>query len=175
MDLQPDNRFILIGEIVRTQGIKGKLKVRLLSDPAILTAAKGIYLESEEGHPAFFKVTASRYHKDSVLLALDGVATMSRAEELVGSRVFADTETLEDLPDGEYYWFQIIGLDAVTEDGRLLGKVEEIFPTGSNDVYVVRDSNNEYLIPAIEEIVKEIDITGGRMVISPIRGLLGEE
>jgi len=173
--LQPDNRFILIGKVVRAQGIKGKLKVRPLADPDIFITAKGVYLGRDEGHPAYYKVTASQYHNGSILLGLDGVETMSGAEELVGSNVFAETKALEDLPDGEYYWFQIIGIDVVTEDGRLLGKVKEILPTGSNDVYIVRDESKEYLIPAIEEVVKDIDVSGGRMVISPMKGLLGEE
>ncbi len=175
MDLQPDNSFILIGEVVRTQGIKGKLKVRPLADPDILITAKGVFLGSDELHSVYYKVTASQLHKGSILLGLEGVETMSRAEELVGSDVFAETKALEGLPDGEYYWFQIIGLDVVTEEGRLLGKVEEILPTKSNDVYVVRDGSREYLIPAIAEVVKDIDVSGGRIVISPMKGLLGEE
>lgn len=151
------------------------MKVRPLADPDIFITAKGIYLGRDEGHTTYYKVTASQLHKGSILLGLDGVETMSGAGELVGNHVFVETKTLEDLPDGEYYWFQIIGLDVVTEDGRLLGKVAEILPTGSNDVYIVRDGSKEYLIPAIAEVVRNIDVSGGMMVISPMKGLLGEE
>lgn len=170
-----DNKFILVGEVVRAQGIKGKVKVRPLADPDILIEAKGVYLGINEVHPAYYKVTASQLHKGAALLALDGIDTMNKAEGLVGSRIFADRDALEDLPEGEYYWDQIIGLDAITDDGRMLGKVKEIFPAGSSDVYVIRDGPREYLIPAIEEFVKEIDVAGGRIVISPIKGLLGDE
>ncbi|MEK7851238.1 MAG: ribosome maturation factor RimM [Deltaproteobacteria bacterium] len=172
--MQPD-RFILIGKVVRAQGIKGKLKIWPLADPDIFITAKGVFLGRDELHSVYYKVTASQLHKGSILLGLDGVETVNKAEELIGSHVFAETKTLEELPDGEYYWFQIIGLDVVTEDGRLLGKVKEILPTGSNDVYVVRDGSKEYLIPAIEEVVKDIDVSGGKIVISPMKGLLGEE
>ena len=170
-----DNKFVLVGEVVRPQGIKGKLKVRPLADPDVFSAANGVYLEKGKEPAAYYKVLSSQLHKGAVLLGIEGIDTMSRAEGLVGSQVFAEISTLEKLPEGEYYWFQIIGLDVLTEEGRLLGKVAEILPTGSNDVYVVRDGSKEYLIPAIEQVVKVIDVLLGRMVISPMKGLLGEE
>lgn len=167
--------LIVIGEVVRTQGIGGKLKVKPLAEPDTLTSNEGVYLGKSEDTTLFYRVLASQFHNGFILLSLEGIDSMERAEELVGNRVFADKRTLEKLPEGDYYWFEIIGLKVATEDGRPLGKVEEIIPTGSNDVYVVRDSKNEYLIPAISEVIKEIDVAGGRMVISPIKGLLGEE
>lgn len=170
-----DNKFVLVGKVVRPQGIKGKLKVRPLADPDVFSAAIGVYLEKGKEPAAYYKLLSSQLHKGAVLLGLEGVDTMSRAEGLVGSRVFTEMSTLEKLPDGEYYWFQIIGLDVLTEEGRLLGKVAEILQTGSNDVYVVRDGSKEYLIPAIGQVVKLIDVSLGRMVISPMKGLLGEE
>lgn len=169
------NKLILIGEVVRTQGIKGKLKVRPLADLDIFESLKGVFLGKGEETAVYYEVISSQIHKGAVLLALDGIETMTRAEELVGNRIFAETDMLEELPEGEYYWLQIIGLDVFTEDGRRLGKVEEIFPTGSNDVYVVREGAKEYLIPAIAEVVKDVDVAGGRMIISPMKGLLGEE
>lgn len=170
-----DNKFVLVGEVVRPQGIKGKLKVRPLADLDVFYTAKGVYLEKGKEPTVYYKVLSSQLHKGAVLLALEGVETMSRAKELVGSRLFAEMSALEKLPEGEYYWFQIIGLDVLTEEGRLLGKVAEILPTGSNDVYVVRDRSKEYLIPAIDQVVKFIDVSAGKIVISPMKGLLGEE
>jgi len=170
-----DNKFVLVGEVVRPQGIKGKLKVRLLADIDLFSIEKGVYLEKGKGPAACYKVLSSQLHKGAVLLGLEGIDTMSMAEGLVGSRVYTEMSTLEELPEGEYYWFQIIGLDVLTEDGCLLGKVTEILPTGSNDVYVVRDGSKEYLIPAIEQVIKDIDVSLGRIVITPMKGLLGEE
>ncbi|MDO8446945.1 MAG: ribosome maturation factor RimM [Deltaproteobacteria bacterium] len=169
------NKLILIGEVVRAQGIKGKLKVRPLADLDIFASLKGVYLGKGEETSVYYKVVSSQVHKRAVLLALDGIETMTMAEELIGNRIFAEPGMLEELPEGEYYWSQIIGLDVFTEDGQRLGRVEEIFPTGSNDVYVVREGTKEYLIPAIAEVVKDINVAGGRMIISPMKGLLGEE
>lgn len=170
-----DNKFVLVGEVVRPQGIKGKLKVRLLADIDLFSTEKGVYLEKGKGPAVCYKVLSFQLHKGAVLLGLEGIETMSMAEGLVGSRVYTETSTLDELPEGEYYWFQIIGLDVLTEDGRFLGKVVEIFPTGSNDVYVVRDGSKEYLVPAIEQVIRDIDISLGRIVITPMKGLLGEE
>lgn len=170
-----DNKFVLVGEAVRPQGIKGKLKVRLMADIDLLSGVEGIYLEKGKEPAVCYTVLSAQPHKGAVLLELEGVDTMSKAEELVGSRVYTEMSALQKLPDGEYYWFQIIGLDVLTEDGRALGKVAEIFSAGSNDVYVVRDGPKEYLIPAIEQVVRTIDISAGRMVIHPMKGLLEEE
>ena len=171
----PSNNLILIGEIVRTQGIKGKLKARIFADLDICETLKGVYLGKENETATFHKIASAQIHKGTVLIALEGVGTMSAAEELIGSRIFANKDELEKLPEGEYYWFQVIGLSVFADNGEYLGKVEEIFQTGSNDVYVVREGQKEYLIPAIEDVVKEIDIPGGKIVISPMKGLLGEE
>jgi 16S rRNA processing protein RimM len=76
------------------------------------------------------------------------------------------------LPDHTYYRDQIVGLRVVTTAGETLGTITEILVTGSNDVYVVRDEQRETLIPALKEIVREVDVTGGRMVIDPVDGLL---
>jgi 16S rRNA processing protein RimM len=170
-----DKRLVLIGEIVRAQGIRGKIKVRPLADPDAFSSLRFIYLGKSEDLSVSFRVVSCQPHKGFILLGLGGITTMSQAEDLAGSHIYADSDALKELPEGEYYYFEIIGLDVLTDDGRCLGKVEEIFPTGSNDVYVVRDGKREYLIPAIEDVVREIDIPGGRMVIHPIEGLLGEE
>lgn len=170
-----DKKLIIIGEVVRAQGIKGKLKVRPFADLDIFEKINGVYLGKGEETSKYYRVVSSQIHKGAAILSLDGIETMTGAEELIGSRLFIEKDSLEKLPEGEYYWFQIIGLDAYTEDGRRLGKIEEIFPTGSNDVYVVREGSKEYLIPAIEEVVKDIDVPAGRMIISPMKGLLEEE
>lgn len=170
-----DNKLVPVGEVIRPQGIKGKLKIRPLADADLFLQAEGVYLGTGKKSPVYYKVLSAQLHKNAVLLALEGVESMSEAEKLVGSQVFADLESLDELPEGEFYWYQIIGLDVLTDDGRLLGKVAEILPTGSNDVYIVRDGAKEYLIPAIEQVVKSIDVSVGRMVITPIKGLLGDE
>jgi 16S rRNA processing protein RimM len=74
--------------------------------------------------------------------------------------------------DGEYYWCDLIGLTVATVDGLELGTLREIFETGSSDIYVVRSAEREYLIPAIADVISRIDLKEGRMLITPLEGLL---
>jgi 16S rRNA processing protein RimM len=76
------------------------------------------------------------------------------------------------LEDGEFFYHQIVGLSVVTTEGRALGKVEDILVTGSNDVYVVKGAGKEYLIPAISDVVKKIDLEGKTILIEAMEGLL---
>jgi 16S rRNA processing protein RimM len=86
---------------------------------------------------------------------LDNVASLDSAKFLVGAEIFVSKKLLPHLPPGEYYWFELMGLNVETEDGKFVGKVARIFPTGSNDVYVVRNGRGELLIPATFEVVKK--------------------
>ncbi|MDD5434256.1 MAG: ribosome maturation factor RimM, partial [Nitrospira sp.] len=81
-------------------------------------------------------------------------------------------EELPVLEKNRYYEFEIVGMDVFSEDGKYIGRIEEIFSTGSNDVYVVKDGETEYLIPAVHYVVKSVDVAGKRMIISMIEGLL---
>lgn len=170
-----NKKFIQIGAVVRAQGIKGLVRVKPFADPETFLDADILYLGKGDSDPVPRKVISSQLHQGAVLIGLEGVKTMTEAEKLVGNQIYADREALPELPEGEYYWFEVLGLEVYTEDGLLLGKIKEILPTGSNDVYVVRKDGKEYLIPAIEDVVREIDLSGGRVIIHPIKGLLGEE
>jgi len=78
---------------------------------------------------------------------------------------------MKKLPEGEYYWREIIGLKVVTEDDQVLGRIESVFPTGSNDVYVCRGGEREILLPAIGEVVRKVDTAGRIMVVRLPEGL----
>ena len=80
-------------------------------------------------------------------------------------------DKLGDLPEGEYYWRDMIGLKVVTEEGRILGVIEAIFPTGSNDVYVCSGGEREVLLPGIADVIRKIDINRGMMVVRLLQGL----
>ena len=97
---------------------------------------------------------------------------VSTPTELAGMTVYASREEFPDLPEDEYYWFQIIGLEVYNEDGRYYGRIEEIIRTGSNDVYVVRDDKKELLLPMIDTVVKTVDLEAGKLIFHPVEGLL---
>ena len=100
---------------------------------------------------------------------------MEEAEELVGCSAYVAQESLPPLPADEFYWYQLRGLRVKTEEGKFLGRLEEIMRTGSNDVFVVRKDQKECLIPATDEVVVRVDLEGKTMVIRPLEGLLPED
>lgn len=121
------------------------------------------------------KIKGSRGQQQGFLIvALEGVTTREAAEALAGKELLAPGDVSPVLPDGRYYWHEIIGMEVCTDDGRCLGVVEEIIETGSNDVYVVQGGGKEVLIPAIASVVGSIDVAGKRMMIHPVPGLLDE-
>jgi len=105
-------------------------------------------------------------------MKLKGCNSISEAEKLKGVEIGIPEKWLWPLGVDEYYHFQIIGLDVYTDTGLHLGEVKDIFPTGSNDVYTVKKGRKEYLIPAIKEVIKEVDLQRKRIIIHPIEGLL---
>ncbi len=113
-----------------------------------------------------------RIHKGQALVKLAGIDDANGAELLRGFFLMVPLEQARKLPRGAYYLYQIVGLDVYTTEGDLLGKLDEVLSTGANDVYIVRgpgitDPSGELLVPAIKEIVKKMDVDGGRIEIRP--------
>ncbi len=133
------------------------------------------YLTGPE--PRWAEVEGVRFHRGLVLVKFAGCDTRDQAERLRGALMQVPAAELPPLPEGRYYHHQVVGLRVETLDGRVLGRLEEIFSAGPHDVYVVRRRRagwrpTEYLIPAVRQVVREIDLAGGRVVIDPIPGLL---
>ncbi|TAN43141.1 MAG: 16S rRNA processing protein RimM [Nitrospirae bacterium] len=115
-----------------------------------------------------------RRHNRGYIISFHGIHTMTEAALYRNSLVVAEKKILPSLPAGQYFTADIIGLSVVTTAGEILGTVEDVFATGSNDVYVVRDRQREILIPAIKEVVKKIDPEQGVIVVDPMKGMLDE-
>ncbi|MBN2538616.1 MAG: 16S rRNA processing protein RimM [Deltaproteobacteria bacterium] len=164
------NNLIEIGIIVKPIGLKGRLKVLSYCESAeVLETQTGVFVgEDIEQVSSFGVKKIGMMKRGTFTLELEGVGTLESASELVGRSVFVPSENL---PDDEYYWKDIIGLDVVTEEGRKLGRLTTILPTGSNDVYVCNDGEREILIPAFEDVVRKIDIEKGVMVVMLPEGL----
>jgi 16S rRNA processing protein RimM len=119
-----------------------------------------------------YQVLAAARHKNQVLLRLAGVETRDQAEALVGLPVQGDRHRFPPLPEGEFYWFQVLGLPVVNvADGVLLGYLDHIISTPAHDVYVVRQGEREVLLPAVEDIIVEINLEAGVVRVSPPEGL----
>ena len=166
---RPEPRYLAIGRVARPFGLRGELKVQLLTDfREQLGRLRTVYL-GPQAQP--WKVEAIRLHKAAALLKLDGCDDRTAAEALRGALVQIPREDAVPLKEGEYYEHQIVGMTVVEEDGTLLGKVVEIISTGANDVYVVRGPDGELLLPAIESVILEIDLDVDRMVVHVMAGL----
>ena len=167
-----EHALIPIGKVVGTHGIKGYLKVSSYAE-SIETFAPGrqLALRRKEKPIVIRTIESARAHKSGILLALQGINSLDAAKEWVGHELCIDKATLPEPEDGTYYWHQIIGLKVFTVDNRYLGLVAAIFPTGSNDVYVVRDGRKEVLIPAIESVVVEIDLAHKALRVDLPEGL----
>lgn len=165
-------QYLAMGKVVGTHGIRGELKILSHADSLDPFAPeKRLILSGKGRHRGVFSVASSRPHKRVILLALEGIHTIEDAEPWVGCEILVPREALPALEEGDYYWFEIIGMQVNGVDGRGLGRVEAVFPTGSNDVYVVRDGKKEILIPAIDSVVVDIDKESRVMQVDLPEGL----
>lgn len=162
--------WVLIGVIAGAHGVKGEMKVNLETDfPDRFKRLRTIYV-GKDHVPT--RVEGARRLGDRVAIRLAECTDRNAAQALHGTLLYIPSREMMPLPAHTYYRDQIVGLQVVTTTGEALGTITEVLATGSNDVYVARDEQREILIPALKEIVREVDVTGGRMVIEPVDGLL---
>lgn len=175
-DLPKEESLLLIGRVVKTQGIKGEIRIYSTSgEKSLISPGVVLYLKNKEGQLQSLTVRSLRYQKGIIILAFQEVRGLSEAEKLVGNKIYINKDILPPLPPDEFYWFQLLDLKVFTEKGTYLGIIKGIMPTGSNDVLVVRQYREEYLIPAIAEVVKQVDLQERTMVIRPMAGLLPKD
>jgi len=163
-----ESDFLAIGKIVGAHGIRGEIKVQShAEDNTFFQPGRVLRVHREGGADATFRATGCRPHKRNILLTLAGVDSRGKAEELIGFDIWISKTDLPELEEGTYYWFEMIGLDVYTDKDEYLGRLESIFPTGSNDVYVVRNPHTsaEKLIPALRSVVAEVDLERKRMCV----------
>jgi 16S rRNA processing protein RimM len=159
---------LIVGRILAPWGIRGEVKVEVLTDfPERFAPRKVVYLNTSP-----LEIESCHPHKQHLVVKLATIDSIEDAEKLRGQDLNIPSSELHPLPEGQYYTFQLIGLKVVTTEGQTLGRVTDIMSTGSNDVYIVEGKRGEILIPAIEDVVKSIDLKKGRMVIEAIEGLL---
>lgn len=165
-------RFVVVGRVLRPHGVRGELRVEILTDyPERLPSHRVLYIGPE---PTPYQVEGIRFHRGAALIKLAGCDDRNAAEELRGQWVQIPIEAAVPLEEGEYYHFQVVGVEVVTTEGEPLGRVAEVIETGANDVYVVHGPRGEVLIPAIEDVVRELDLEARRMIVEILPGLLEE-
>jgi 16S rRNA processing protein RimM len=156
--------------VLAPHGIRGELKCRVITDfPKQRFRRGNTVLIKGEPHV----IQSARIQPTTVLLTLEDITDRDAADALRNADVEVPTHAAVTLPRGQFYWHQVIGLrveDVTT--GEPLGEVSDILETGANDVYVVKGARGEILVPAIKDVVKQIDPTAGRMLIQPLPGML---
>lgn len=167
------DELVTVGKIIGTHGIKGLLKVFSYSgNIQSLQSTSRIFLKGKDGLISEYSVKSVASHAGGFILGLADFSDINQVLSLNGSELCLKQSELPELPEDEYYWRDLIGLDVYTDDGSFLGTLVDIFETGSSDIYVVRGEIKEYLIPAIADVIANVDIAGKRMIISPLEGLL---
>jgi len=165
-----------IGRVVKPHGVKGKVKVEYYGqDLQELSLYREIFIEDERGRPEAYEVLEALAQPPRFILQLKGIEKIEEAESLAGKEIFVKREALLELEEGEYYWVDILGVEVETREGKRIGKVKEIFPTGANDVYVVEGKRGEILLPATEEVIQSIDINKRVMKVVRKEGLWEDE
>lgn len=165
--------MLRVGRITGAHGLKGALRLRPDNpDSDTLEQVARVFLESA-GETREFRLTGmTRLNATTRRITLEGVADADAAESLKGAVVMLATEDVPPAKPGEFYYYQAIGCEVFLADGSRIGAIEEIFSNGAHDIWVVRDSAREVLVPVIEHIVKAMDFAARRVTIEPIPGLL---
>ncbi len=159
--------FIKIGKITNNHGIRGYARFVYFGDLENFDY-KEVFLEKSGKLLSYF-IEDFKFHKKQILLKLEGINSINDVELHLKSRdVYIHKDQLKQLEEGEYYWYQLIGLDVFDLDNQYIGRIENIIETGSNDVFVVKKGDKEKLIPYIEHIVKEIDVNNRRMIVDEL-------
>lgn len=171
----PEPCYLLVGRVLRPHGVRGELRIEIITDYPERLAQRAHFYLAHPGSPAAvqrYPVEGMRFHQKVLLLKLSGCDDRNAADELRGMLVQIPIEEAAPLEEGEYYLFQLIGVQVETEQGEQLGQVVEVIETGANDVYVVRGPRGEVLLPAVDEVVLELDLESKRMVVRPLPGML---
>ncbi|WP_236777907.1 ribosome maturation factor RimM [Anoxybacter fermentans] len=164
--------MITIGKVTKPHNRKGEVKCLILSDfPERFLELDRVFLENEEDIKRMH-VENVRFHKDYAIVKFAEVNSMNEAEKLRGHFIKIPAHEAVELPEGHFFIHDLIGIDVYTDTGEYLGQLEDINTTGSNDIYIVRKGKKEILLPAIHDVVKEIDLESKKMIVHIIEGLI---
>ncbi len=165
--------YLEIGKIVNTSGLKGLLKVMPLTDDITrFEDLETIYIQIGK-NLVEKKIEDVKYIKNMVLLKLEGIDNIDEAEKYKNLYIKINKKDAIELPEDSYLIVDIVKCDVYTEEGELLGKMIDVLDTGSNDVYVVKNSEGkEILLPAIKEVIKSVDISNKKIIVKLMDGLI---
>ena len=159
---------VLIGRATRPQALNGWFRVQPeVDDLALFEPGLEIWLETLGESAQRYRIEAARFRHRMVQLKLEGVESVEDAESLRGRLIYVDQDKLPALPKDSFYHYEITGCKAYKPDGAFLGEVKEVQPGASGDLIVIKNGENEILVPAAKEFVRSIDITNRKVVVEP--------
>lgn len=165
----PDG-YIAVGRIATAHGIRGEVRVELHTDFPDRFAPNTVIYISEALSPA--TIEYARPHKLQMLVKLVGIETRDEAETLRGQWVFVPEDEAVELEADTYWVHDIVGLQAETETGELLGRISEVLFTGANEVYVIQGNDGaELLVPAIADVIQQVDLATKRIIVRLLPGM----
>lgn len=160
---------LVIGKVASFHGVKGEVKIQSSSDFIEKRLEIGQVISIDETK---YTIKSYRQHKGMHLVTFDGVSNLGQVEHLKGHDVYQEGDAIEmELEEGEYHVKDIIGLRVFMMDDREIGMISNVLQTGAKDVWVIT-GDKEYMIPYVDEFVKEIDLEAGTVRISPIEGMI---
>ncbi len=165
--------YLEVGKIVNTFGIKGQVKVVPFTDDVKrFDKLKSVYVERKKELQSH-KIENVKYTNNMVILKLEGIDSMEEAEKYKNCSLKIDRKDAIKLPKDTYFIADLIGLPVYTDEDVLLGKVDDIYNTGSSDIYVIKDElGKQILLPAIKDVIKTIDLDNEKIIVHIIKGLL---
>ena len=166
-------KYLEIGQIVNTFGIKGMVKVNPFTDNIRrFDKLKKVYIGSVKEKEEIENEEV-KYHKKMVLIKFKDINNPDEANLLRNKYLFIDRKDEDPLEEGIYYIVDMLGLDVYTDENELLGTLDDIYNTGSNDIYVVKNElGKQILLPAIKDVIKEVNLEEKKIIVHLIPGLI---
>lgn len=166
-------QYLEIGQIVNTNGLKGFVKIKPFTDDITrFENLKTVYIQIKN-ELVEYKIEDIKYIKNMVLLKFEGIDSIEQAEKLKNFYLKIDRKNAVPLEENSYFIVDLIGCKVVTDEGEQLGILDDVFPTGSNDVYVVKNElGKQILLPAIADVIKNVDISNKVITVHLLEGLI---
>ena len=166
-------KYFEIGQIVNTHGLKGFIKINPFTDDITNFKKFKLIYVNIKGKLEKYDVEEIKFSKNCVLMKLKNINSIEQAEKLKGFFIKVDRSIYDDLEENTYYIADLIDCEVYTESNEFLGKINEVFSTKSNDVYIVKDnSGKQILLPAISEVVKSVDVENKKIIVHLLKGLI---
>lgn len=164
--------YFEIGQIVNTSGLKGIVKVNPFTDDVSrFEELKKVFIEKNK-ELTEYEIEEVRFHKNQVLIKFKNIDSIEEAEKFRNCYIKISRKDAKKLPEDTYFIVDLIDTNVYLENDEYVGKIVDVFSTGSNDVYVIkREGNTDLLIPAIKDVVKKVDIKNKKMIVNLIEGL----